>query len=93
MLTVIRDDIGCILAACDWWPVDIDGNWTPNGRYIWVEQLEINSLIDGKDIIRKIIDDIGTRCPWAAGAYWIRRDSTGERPHAFKRFRLMKEVV
>ena len=93
MLTVIRDELGFIQAACDWWPVDDNGNWNPYGRYIWVEQLEVNSLLDGRKVIQKIIHDIGTRAPWAIAAYWIRRDSTADKQHAYGRSRLMKREV
>ena len=95
MLTVFRDNAGFIMAACDWWPVDSEGIWNPgiNGKYIWVEQIEINPLLDSRDIIRRIIKDIADRVPHAVGAYWERRDQPTNHIHAFRRKQLMKEVM
>jgi hypothetical protein len=92
MLTVLRDNAGFLMAACDWWPVDDDGLWHPNGRYIWVEQLEISPFLDSRGIIRRIIVDIADRVPQAIGAYWERRDQPTNHLHAFRRDQLMKEV-
>lgn len=95
MLTVFRDNIGSITAACEWWTVDADGMWNPgkDGKYVWVEQLEINPFMDSRDIIRRIIIDIATRVPWAVGAYWERRDQPTNHIHAFRRNQLMKEAM
>jgi hypothetical protein len=97
MLTVLRDDQNRITTACDWYCVNENGEVTPNGKYIYVSQLESNKDSVSLERIRDIIADIAWRCPWAVAAYWERKDKTGERLHAYMRTRLLgmklKEVV
>jgi len=90
MLTVFRDGHGNIDSACEWWCVDEQGTWNPNGVYIWVNQLEVGKGIDGRHIITEVIRTIAKTCPWAKGAYWERREKDDDnRLHAFTRNRLL----
>lgn len=93
MLLVHRDTIGNLTAAIDYQVVNDHGQPDPDGRYIWIEQLEINFLADGKEHIHRFIQEIAELQPLALGAYWQRRDRRS-RLYWFHRMQLMglKEV-
>lgn len=89
MLTTVYRDRH-LVAACDWWCVDEDGQPDPKGAYVWVEQLEV--CCPGPGIIPSVIREIAYRVPWAKGAYWERRERPGHRLYAFTRDRLLKQT-
>ena len=77
MLTVLRDDVGHLTAACAWYVVDKNGTLDPYGGWVFVEQLEVSKGQDVRMHVRNIIADILWRAPTAHHGYWERRDSTG----------------
>ena len=90
MLTVFRDDVGAVLAACDWHLVDRQGHLIPDGTIVFVNQLQINDRAHSRQHLRNIIADILWRAPDATHGYWERRDSTGAgntQRHTFSRER------
>ena len=42
MLEIIRNDLGNILACCEWRRVNAQGKNDKNGKYIWIHELEIS---------------------------------------------------
>lgn len=93
MLTVVREQ-GQLVGVCEWWLVNQLGeqDWK-SGTTVWVEQLELSKHVHAMNIIRQLIDKIGQLVPRAAGAYWVRKDKTVERLHAFTRMQLVEEEV
>lgn len=93
MLWTLRDEAGRLQAACEWQPVDEGGRFNPEGRYVWIEQLEIAFGADGRTILRCLIADLAWQRPQALGAYWKRRDRSEERLHGYRRDQLTREEV
>ena len=93
MLFVKRGTDGRIDGAIDYYLVNDRNEVVLNGqgRWVWVEQLMVSTGADGKAIIREFIDDIARAFPQAVGAYWYRKNKTGERVHRFTRRRLVRE--
>lgn len=87
MLTVIRDEVGQLQAACEWVPCDPP---TIEGKWVWIEQLEVSGEA-GRYIIHQLIQAIAEQMPKAEGAYWVRRNKTGSRIHWFSRTKLLRE--
>lgn len=92
MLLVQRDAAGHLLGAINYEPVNATGgvDRTITNGWLWIEQLELSAGVDSRTVIRQFIQDIATLNPEVQGAYWVRRDSTGDRPHWFTRSRLVQ---
>ena len=95
MLTILRDADNRIEAACDWWLVDEHGWWEPKGRYVFINQIEVNTGVNLHRLRRYLVRRIGSMAPDAIGVYWERRDKCDAHLHAFKRTQLaqLKEEV
>lgn len=94
MLTVVRDELGTLLAACDWLLVDVQGRHDPlHGTFVWVEQLELSPNLESAELIRNVIHQIATQVPWATAAYWVRRDHPGRIMRIYRRSQLLREGV
>ena len=94
MLTVIRDELGTLQAACDWLLVDAQGRHDPlHGTYVWVEQLELSPNLHSAALIRQIVLQIASQVPWADAAYWVRRDHPGRIMQTYRRSQLLREGV
>ena len=98
MLTTIRSNSGIILASCEWWLANDLGqqDWK-QGRWVWVEQLELSEGVHSVNAISQLIDKIAgialENNPQAIGAYWIRRDKAEPRKlHHFSKKQLLGEV-
>ena len=94
MLLAHRDAYGNLEAVLDYQVVDAQGQITPDGQYIWVEQLEVNRMLNATGYIQGFIQALATLYPLAKGAYWVRRDKLKlkQKLHAFTRWQLLKEV-
>ena len=88
MLTVVRAAHGALLAVCDWWLVDVQGQWTPQGDYVFLNQLETTPGVNVHTVRRHLVQEIGALVPWTVGVYWERRDHLTRRLHAFRRSQL-----
>ena len=94
MLTVVRDEQGRILAACEWFMRDTAGRIDSNGTLVWLEQVELSQGADLRQVAAYLIAEIGMLKPEATGAYWVRRDKdNGRRPHGFTRSQLMRHIL
>jgi hypothetical protein len=95
MLTVIRDHQGQLEAVCEWVRVDAHGAWMVHGRYIFLNQLEVNAGVNLHTVRKQLVSIIGTLVPDAIAVYWERRDKPRRLPHVFQRTQLhqLKEVV
>ena len=92
MLATIRDERGHLQAACDWWCVNIRGEWDALGSWVYVNQLELSPGVNSARMIRLIIQDIASLVPWVVGAYWERADKTQEKLHSYSLSRLSQQV-
>ena len=94
MLWVLRSESGHLQAVCEWWQVDEQGYWTPQGRYVFLHQLEVAPKMNLHSIRRRMVHDIGLSVPGALGVFWRREHDEFPRPHAFRReqLQLRKEV-
>ena len=53
MLSVCRDAHGTLQAGLEWGLVDDFGTWAPYGRYVWVNQLEVNPNMNWRPWVRE----------------------------------------
>ncbi len=83
MLLVHRDIYGWITTAMAYEVVDDMGKPDPNGRHVWVEQLEVSGNLDWRPHVAQFIQEIHELQPNVTGAYWQRRDRPGRRNHWF----------
>ena len=94
MLTVIRDNQGHLLAACEWWTVNEEGRWFGGGKYIFVSHIEVSKGAYGLPLIRDVIALIAWEEPQAISAYWRRTRHTGEKKlREYPRARLLRMVA
>lgn len=90
MLEILRDDDGHIQAACEWWLVDTQGHWTPEGQYVFLHQLEITPGVNLHTVRGWLVEQIGLHQPQALGVFWHRDHDAFPRPHAFRRSQLQQ---
>ena len=84
MLLIHRDSIGNLEAVLEYQVVDELGHINPEGLYIWIEQIEVNHIINAKKHIAKFIIEMAEINPKVISGYFIRRDKTGQKPHSVK---------
>jgi hypothetical protein len=91
MLEVIRNSCGDILACLEWYLVNSDGTWNEKGEFVWIEQLEISSSVNGNGIglIKQFIKKITDQVPWAKAGYF-KRLKYDERIRLYSRDRWIK---
>ena len=92
MLTVVRDSVGWLQAVCDWWLVDEAGHWTPDGRYVFLHQLEMSPGINLHTIRKSLVAQISLAVPGALGVFWKRDHDAFPRVHAFRRAQLQQLI-
>lgn len=92
MLFAHRSENGHLEAVIEWWTVDLDGQWTPTGSWIRVNQLEINPDVNGAAHVQRFIQEIAEFVPHAKGAFWERRDHTKNLWRSYFRQQLLKGV-
>ena len=90
MLTVLRDAQGQLSAACDWWLVDAVGHWTPDGRYVFLHQLEMTPGVNVHTVRKQLVGMISLAVPGALGVFWHRDHDAYPRVHAFRRTQLQQ---
>ena len=92
MLLVLRDDIGRIEVACEWWCVDETGkiNWK-SGRHAYVGRIEVNPMMKMRKVMEQLGEEMVKEIPRLLQGYW-ERDDTGDRLHWVRREQLCEEV-
>ena len=93
MLTVMRDAQGHLEAVCDWWLVDEQGRWTPQGQYVFLHELEVNPGIKLHAVRKHLVSTISLAALGALGVFWKRDHDAYPRVHAFRRSQLLREEV
>lgn len=91
MLTVIRNDFGDICAACDWTVVNQDGSRNPNGKFLWIGDLEVSRETQGGNMIKRVILDIDSRNASAEYCYF-RRNKYNDRMRLIRRDKFVSFV-
>ena len=90
MLTVVRDSQERLVAVCEWWLVDESGRWTPDGRYVFLHQLERTPGVNLHQVRNALVSQISLAVPGALGVFWHREHDAFPRPHAFRREQLQQ---
>lgn len=90
MLWVCRSETGALQAACDWWLVDEAGHWTPEGRYVFLHELEVSPGVNLHTLRQQMVKDISQQAPQALGVFWKRAHDVFPRVHAFRREQLQQ---
>ena len=90
MLLVLRDPQDRLEACLDYYLVDEKGQLTPQGPWVFVNQLELNPGTSGVKIIRKVIFAIQQLHPTANFGYWERRDKPKHNLRTYTRRQLVR---
>lgn len=79
MLELLKTNTGEIKAVCEWYLVDSLGHFDTQGKYVWIEQLEFSSSIngDGIGLIKEFIKRICALVPQAQFGYFRREKYKG----------------
>lgn len=89
MIEVEKNKQGFVIAHIEWLPVNRNGKFDNNGKYVWVDNLEIHPDYQRNGIIRKFMNRIAEKAPQAEYAYWD-RDKYNWRIKLFRRNQLIK---
>ena len=91
MLETIRDKDKNILAVCEYYVVDDEGHFNESGQYIWIEQLEFSSMVNGNGLgyVQEFIKRIIKNVPWCKAGYF-RRGKYNNRVKLYSRRRWEK---
>ena len=73
MLTVIRNDNGEIIVACEWRKVNPQGQYDKDGKLIWINNVEVSKQYQNNGILYKLIKKITDEMPEIEYAYFKRR--------------------
>ncbi len=93
MLEVIKDENGNIQAVCEWWLVNADGSFNPNGDIVWISEVEINQIARNNGILKTFIKKITDMVPQAkAGYFWRLRKYPNRKPHLYTREQWLKLI-
>ena len=77
MLTCIKDDLGNILAACEWRKVNEQGQNDNDGKCIWIHTVEVSRRYQNNGILYKLIRKITGEMPDFEYAYFRREKYNG----------------
>ena len=73
MLTVIRNDKGDILGACEWRIVNQHGLDDKDGLYVYISNIEISKSAQHNGVIKKFILPMALKAPNAIWMYFKRK--------------------
>ena len=93
MLIVHRDAQDRLDGVCQYFLVDEQGRFDPQGKYVMVNQLELNPGVQSRRMIRHVIAEIARLCPTATAAYWERRNKATPLFRGYFRHQLHREEV
>ena len=79
MLEIIKDNTEKIKAVCEWYLVDINGNFDNKGEFVWVNEVEISSQYKNNGILKQFIKIIIQKCPQAKFGYFWRKEKYPDR--------------
>ena len=79
MLETIRDDNGNLQAVIEYYVVDNQGNLCDEGKFIWINQIEISNSVNGHSfgLLKEFAKRIITTYPQAQFAYFKRKKYNG----------------
>ena len=84
MITSLKDAEGRIIAYCEWRLVGQSGYETPNGEFIWVNDMWVHEDYRFKNRVNRIIDEIMRLVPQAKYCYFERK-AKNKHLHLFSR--------
>ncbi len=96
MLEVIKSNTGEIKACLEWYLVDKDGNFSQQGEFVWINEIEISPQYRNNGILREFIRVVVPKVPLTCrfGYFW-RRDKYPNRKiriwHKSQWLRLLNE--
>jgi len=86
MLEIVRNSIGEILGACEFFVVNKDGSLNDKGEYVWINECEVSKSSERKGILAELIRMIIPRCPSANyGYFWRKRKYPQRTPRLYSR--------
>jgi hypothetical protein len=72
MITTLKDDIGRIIAYCEWRLVGQSGYDKEDGEYVWINDIWVHQDFERTKRINRIIDEIMRIAPSAKWGYFVR---------------------
>ena len=93
MLEILRTDRNEIKAVCEWSLVDINGNFSQKGEFVWVSEVEIAPQYRGNGILKSFARIIMGKCPQAKfGYFWRQSKYPGRKPRIYHKARWLKLI-
>ena len=90
MLLVHRNAQDHLEAGIEWQLVNEQGQLDPlGGKFVWVEQLEVNQDIDARRTIRMFVEQIAGLAPQAVWGYWLRKKNPTRKTRLYSRTQLL----
>ena len=90
MVTTLKDKWGRIIAYCEWRLVGQSGLETPNGEYVWVNDLWIHKEYRMKYKVNRFIDEVMRIVPQANYCYFQRKD-VSNKIHLYSRSQMERK--
>ena len=93
MLEVLRDDKNNIKACCEWYLVNINGEYDPKGDMVWVNEVEVSKDFKGYKLFQEFARIIMTKCPQAMFAYfWRKTKYPNRKPKIYHKVQWLKLI-
>jgi hypothetical protein len=73
MLEVLFDEDVEIKAACEYYIVDINGNYDSKGKYVWINEVVIGEKYKNLGLLKEFIKRICDKVPQAEFGYFWRQ--------------------
>ena len=91
MLEILRTEDREIKAVLEWWLVNIDGSFNPNGDTVWLAEIEVAPKYRNDGIIKQFINIVADKVPNAkAGYFWRKRKYPDRKPKLYTRKQWLK---
>ena len=91
MLEVLRTKDGEIKAVCEWYLVNINGEYDKDGIYCWINECEVSKQFENAGCLREFIKIITSNWPQLQfGYFWRKRKYPNREPRIYSRSRWLK---
>jgi len=94
IVCTLKNFDGLVYAYIEWQILDEFGNFQENGRYIYIQDLWVNSGYDGREAIRRLSELINEdkRSNNALFVYWVRHKYNERKSKVYFKSKFIKGV-
>jgi hypothetical protein len=93
MLEILHAYDNNIKAVCEWYQVNVNGEFDRNGEFVWVNQVEVSPYFRNENVLKEFIKIIIDKCPKAKFGYFWRKDKYPNRkPRIYHKAQWLKLI-